>query len=109
MAKSTFTYPLHDSPRLPTLHQLGDCHILAVDTAEHKGKFRRVDAETADVGDYSLVLSPLATELHHVADFSSLQGFVTIESNRENYLRHVPLFRGRVLYLYRSCHTISVL
>ena len=108
MVDAISTYPLDNSPRLPTLHQLGDCHIFAVDTAEHKGKFGRVDAETADVGDYTLVFSPLAMKYYLVANFCSLQRFITVHSDWERDLRHTPLFRGRVLYLYRSGHGVSV-
>lgn len=74
--KTIFPNPLDNSPRLPTLKELGNSHSLAVDASEHKRKFGRVDAETADVGDFSVVASVFVAELHYIAHTSLLQGLV---------------------------------
>lgn len=108
MVEAFLAYSLHNSPRLPTLHQRGDCHILAVDASEQKRELRRVDAETADLHNPHISPLPCTLEQNPISRLCFLQCLVTIHSNRENCLRHTSRLRGRVLYLYRSGHGISV-
>ena len=71
--ESVFTNPLHDSPRLPLLKQLGDSHTLTVDTAEHKGEFGRVDAELGYLHYAAFLVPPLLPKFHQIPITGFLQ------------------------------------
>ena len=104
MVDTIFPYPLHNSPRLPLLHQPGDSHPLPIHTAQHKSKFRRVDAELAYLHNPPLLMPPLLPQLHHIAATSTLQLTVAVKTARQYNHLSVQRLRYRMQYVDRLPH-----